>query len=319
MSTRRVTSRVYKDSTAQQLRSFYESARLGSITAAANYLGLSTPTVCQQVRALEREFGEPLLKRHRRGSSLTEGGKLLVDLVGPVVANLATLKQRYREARVKQLAPLTVATTPRILADHLPECVVEYRKRHPQARLMIKDMVEHGVHTEVESGAADLGLVLGRSGNLEEPWMTSPWLEFEPLYDMDIVLITPRDHPLARQRRVVPQDLRGYPLVNAPQAMVDPVALAVLKNAGVLDSTPHLVETLFFAGICRYVELGFGIGLIPMLPDYRLGPKLHVRVMSQYFGKPTVHALRRKDAPSTQGVAAFTEIVKERLNRRRRR
>ena len=76
-------SRVYKDTTAQQLRSFHETARLGSFSAAAKSLGLANPTVWQQVRALELDFGEPLLEPRGRGCHLTEAGRLLADLIGP--------------------------------------------------------------------------------------------------------------------------------------------------------------------------------------------------------------------------------------------
>jgi hypothetical protein len=51
---------AYTEITLQQLRSFCETARLGSFTAAAASLGLAHPTVWQQVHAVEREFGEQL-------------------------------------------------------------------------------------------------------------------------------------------------------------------------------------------------------------------------------------------------------------------
>ena len=54
-------SRRYKDTTFQQLRSFYETARLGSLSAAADQLDLSHPTVWAQVHALERDLGEALI------------------------------------------------------------------------------------------------------------------------------------------------------------------------------------------------------------------------------------------------------------------
>src|SRR5438093_154847 len=130
-------TRAYKDSTAQQLRSFCETARLGSISAAATRLGLANPTVWHQVRALEREFGEPLFEAHGRGSRLTEAGQLLADLTSPLVAGLAMVKQRYQEARARQMTRLTVATTPRILLEDLPECALEFRSRYPKAPLTL--------------------------------------------------------------------------------------------------------------------------------------------------------------------------------------
>jgi molybdate transport repressor ModE-like protein len=73
----------FKELSLQQLRSFCETARLGSLTAAADSLGLSQPTVWEQVHALERVFGMKLLQRRARGSELTPAGRLLAELAAP--------------------------------------------------------------------------------------------------------------------------------------------------------------------------------------------------------------------------------------------
>ncbi len=54
--TARATRYSYKEGRLQQLRSFCETARLGSLAAAAQALGLAEPTVWEQVHALERQF-----------------------------------------------------------------------------------------------------------------------------------------------------------------------------------------------------------------------------------------------------------------------
>jgi molybdate transport repressor ModE-like protein len=308
-------TRAYKDSTAQQLRSFCETARLGSISAAAAHLGLANPTVWHQVRALEREFGEPLFERHGRGSRLTEAGKLLADLTRPLVAGLATVKERYQEARARHVTRLTVATTPRILLEHLPECVVEFRSRYPDAPLTLKEMFDDQVHAQVEAGEADMGLVLSRNGDLVDPSAVSPWLEFEPLYELDVVLITSKDHPLARRRHVQPRDLTGYPLVNVPRSLMEPEAIAMLEKARASQSQPHLVEAFFTSSICRYVELGFGIALVALIPGHQAATTLHERVMSRYFGRPTIYQLTRKGTLVGQAATTLTAIIKARLHR----
>jgi molybdate transport repressor ModE-like protein len=315
MARHPVKTRAYKDSTAQQLRSFCETARLGSISAAAAHLGLANPTVWQQIRALEREFGEPLLKPHGRGSRLTEAGQLLADLTSPLVAGLAAVKQRYHEARARQMSRLTVVTTPRILLEDLPECVLEFRSRYPDTPLTLKEMFDDQVHAQVEAGEADLGLVQSRSREVLNPLAVSPWLEYEPLYEVDVVLITPEDHPLARRRRVLPCDLASYPLVNLPRALLEPEAIAMLEKARVNQPQPQIVEAFFVSTVCRYVELGFGIGLIPVIPGRPRAVTLHERVMSRHFGRPTIYQLRRKGTLVSRAAAAFTAIVKARLRR----
>src|SRR5205823_1534371 len=103
-------------------------------------------------------------------------------------------------------------------AEDLPECVRVFQRRQPGARLHLKELADEQVHAAVEAGTADLGVILNRGANLETPWAVSQWLEFEPLYELDIILITPSDHPLARRRHVQPKDLLRYPLVNTLQS-----------------------------------------------------------------------------------------------------
>ena len=64
MSSHVQSIRAYKDITLQQLRSFCETVRVGSLTAAADALGLARPTVWKQVHVLERQLGMLLLEPH---------------------------------------------------------------------------------------------------------------------------------------------------------------------------------------------------------------------------------------------------------------
>src|SRR3989442_6963949 len=121
--TTRSGGRAYKEMTLQQLRSFCETARLGSFSAAAAALGLSHPTVWKQVHALEREFGAQLVKPFGRGCQLTEAGRVLAELAAPVVAGMVSLKQRFRDTVLQTPGRLTLATTPRILVEELPACL----------------------------------------------------------------------------------------------------------------------------------------------------------------------------------------------------
>lgn len=305
-------SRVYKDTTAQQLRSFHETARLGSFSAAAKSLGLANPTVWQQVRALELDFGEQLLEPRGRGCHLTEAGRLLADLIGPLVSGAATLKRRFHEARA-QLAPrLVLAASPRILAEDLPECAAEFRQSQPDVQLALKELWDEQILAVVEAGEADVGLIHDRGPDLVR---LNPWLEFQPVYDVDITLVTPCDHPLALRRAVRPADLADYPLLNGLRGIPDLTVTAVLDKAGVSLSEPKLVEAIFTTTVCQYVRMGFGIGLIFSSSLSAPHPGLHHRVMNRYFGGTVVYQVRRKGTPPFQSVIAFMDVVKEQLKR----
>ena len=91
------TGRAYKEITFQQLRSFCETARLWSFTAASQFLDVAHPTVWKQVHALERELGAKLLEPFGRGCRLTSAGELLAELAQPAVASIGSLKRTFQE------------------------------------------------------------------------------------------------------------------------------------------------------------------------------------------------------------------------------
>jgi DNA-binding transcriptional LysR family regulator len=307
--------RAYKEITLQQLRSFYETARLGSLTAAAAFLDLAHPTVWQQVHALERQFGHKLIEPFRRGCRLTPAGRLLADMAGPAVLSIGSLKNQFLETLGQTETELIVAATPRAMVEELPGWALEFGRRFPRVQVSLKEMRDELITGALESGEVDLGLTPVRSPDPNRPWLLSPWVTFEPFYELDNILITPKDHPLARRRRVQPRDLRGFPLVNGPTAFLDPTIRSMLDKLVVrVAQSRYRVEAFFAATIRRYVELGFGIGLIGGLPGQQPNPNLHERVMSRYFGRSTIYLGRRKGAPESEAARAFVQTVKDLLN-----
>lgn len=300
----------YKEIRLQQLRSFVETARLGSLTAAADALGVAQPTVWEQVHALEREFSAKLVEPYGRGCRLTEGGQLLLQLVHPLVAGFDSLKRQFQEVLDMVRAQVTVVTTPRLLVEDLPACVVEFEKKWPNVQLTFRELRDEDVTKEVESGSMELGLI---SSGL--PKDSHPQLEFEICYEADTVLITPRNHPLARRKHVRPSDLRPYPLVNSSDSFNDPALPILLEKLGLFRNQPRRVEAFFTATIRRYVELGFGIGLISRSPLHKPYPNLHQRIMSQYFGRETVFLVWRKGALRSPSATAFAATVRAQMNK----
>jgi molybdate transport repressor ModE-like protein len=304
--------RSYKEIRLQQLRSLCETARQGSLTAAAEALGISQPTVWEQVHALERALDAPLIRRHAHGCRLTETGALLVELVAPLVASIDSLKSHLLEARGKTETWLTVATNQRILVEDLPGTVVEFEKRHPNVRLRLLEQRIEQVAAAVEAGEADVGLTSIVPSN-----PTSPRLASEPAYEADVNLVTPKDHPLARKRIVKPRDLLGWPLVNSAKSFSDPVLRATLEKAGLFRTQPRRIEASFPHVVRRYVELGFGIGLVTGLPTRPVAAHLHERSMSRYFGRLTIHLVWRKGDLKQGNVQAFADVVRTMLKGKR--
>lgn len=296
----------------QQLRSFCETARLGSLTAAANSLGLTQPTIGEQVHALEREFGEKLVEPHGRGCRLTEAGELLANLAGPLIAGIDSLKAGFYEARQRQLARIAVAGSPRILAEDILDCLPEFERQHPEAQFTCLELNVDRVCEAVQAGQADLGLTLS---TLVDP--NSPWLEVEEGYELDVLLVIPVDHPLAKRRSIALTDLAEYPVINGRHSIGDPAINEALKKAGVFDRKRCRVEATYTAAVRRFVEQGFGIGFVYGLPGRNTSPNLHERSLSHLLGRVQIQFVWRKGAIQQRLARAFADAVKESMRCKR--
>jgi DNA-binding transcriptional LysR family regulator len=301
-------NRAYKEITLQQLRSFCETVRLGSLTAAADSLGLARPTVWKQVHALEHHLGMQLVEPHTRGCEPTEMGRALAEIASPLVTGIGSLKQALQSSDARREAHLTVAASPRLLIEDLPPCVAECERRFPHIRLILNETGAETVEATVASMQADLGFA-AVAANPDDPWLL-----YEPCYELDVLLIAPRDHPLARRRRVLADDLAEFPLVNSPTSFANRDLTRTLERFGLFNTQPRRVEAQSPAAIRCYVAMGFGIGLIAVSPLHQPDPHLLERSLADDLGRLTVYAIRRRGALQPDASREFVAIVKALLN-----
>jgi DNA-binding transcriptional LysR family regulator len=163
----------------------------------------------------------------------------------------------------------------------------------------------------VESGQADLGIV-----PFPEPRPANPWLSVELAYDVDVILLTPRNHPLARRRRIRAEDLAAYPLINPPGSLPSPTINATLERLGVFQTQPRQVEARYTATIRHFVALGFGIGLVIALPGRPPRSNLHERCMSRELGRIHMNLIRRRGSPRHGAAQVFADTIRDQLKAR---
>ena len=93
---------------------------LGSVTVAAESLMYTPSAVSQQLRRLEREVGQPLMRRHARGMAPTDAGEVLVRHARKVLRQLAAAEADLREVAGLRSGRLVLGTFPTIASSFLP-------------------------------------------------------------------------------------------------------------------------------------------------------------------------------------------------------
>lgn len=300
----------YKDIQLPQLRSFCLAATEGNFTTAAKLLGISAPTVWQQVRALERRLKTTLLRRRGRNVELTPEGQTLLELVQPHVSGLDSLEPLF--AAQQQLLPqqLVVASIPYLVSSYLVEPVREFSLAHPAVKLKLQVCVWfEEVARMVEQGQADLGVLF-----YDRDQQRSPHLKYERLFDLRFALLTPAGHPLAQKKRILPQDVIEYPWIVPPEASFARRSLTQFLHRHHLDGQAHIVmETALLDIIKKYVAAGVGIAFVHIAEQGDPMPDIHVRFFDARRESIAVAAVFRKGAHRTPLAQEFQAVLRRLL------
>src|SRR5918994_3324617 len=116
---------------ARRLLTFRAVAHAGSFSRAAESLALSQPAVSQQVAALERALGTPLLERGRGGAAPTHAGRLWLEHADAVAARLELAGVQLAEVVAGARRTLRLGAFPSALASIVPEAGRAPRPHEP--------------------------------------------------------------------------------------------------------------------------------------------------------------------------------------------
>jgi DNA-binding transcriptional LysR family regulator len=162
-----------------------ELARLGTIAAVAQTRFCTPSAVSQQLSALEREAGVPLIRRSGRGVELTAAGTELADRTGPVLALLEQALAALAATRGEITGKLRIGVFPTAVRTVLPPALVTLGAEHPRLELRVTELDPAGVPDALRTGVLDIALVHEYDYVPAEP---DPALASWPLLDETIFL-----------------------------------------------------------------------------------------------------------------------------------
>lgn len=139
------------------VEAFVQTARLGSVKAAAESLALSSPALSRRIQSLERHVGRPLFERRHQAVALNPEGEQLLAEIAPAIEELGQAMERA--AGQAELMRLRLAVLPLFASYRLMPRLGELRKLHPQLHIDI-DTRPHAL-ARLDEGL-DAAIVLAR-------------------------------------------------------------------------------------------------------------------------------------------------------------
>ena len=236
----------------RQLASLVAVAETGTFSAAATKLHTVQSNVSTHVARLERELGVTLVDRS--AGRLTGEGEVVVARARRVQAELEALTAdvaSLRDEVAGQVRLGIIGTTARWLMPPLLTAVAE---RHPKVRIITLEANTTALLPQLVAGSLDIGVV-----NLPA---IDPDVVVEPVFEEELILVVPSDHPLLAARRVGVKELAEHELLLTPPGTSIRVLLDEAAEAeGVrLQPKAELDGLRLIASLCFE---GYGAGILP--------------------------------------------------------
>ena len=231
---------------------FREVARQLHFRKAAESLAVAQPALSRAIAQLEGSLGVDLLNRTRRRVEVTAAGRALLERIEPLLRALAAVPGDIQALAGGQAGHVRVAFTGLAMATVLPGILREFNRRYPGVRVELNESPTSAQVASLKGGEIACGFFHPDAAPV-------PGLATKLLLQEKNGVLLPREHPLARARRLRLRDLAATPFVMFPRAhnpgFYDRV-LAAFQQAGV---TPRIADEVWpRANAMGLVRAGLG-------------------------------------------------------------
>jgi len=238
----------------KSLRLFVAVADHGSISEAAKRCHLALAAASKRMADLEARARLPLLVRHARGVTLTSAGHGLLLHARTVLSAMDRLAAELDDFRNGVAGVVAISANASAIAQFLPAQIGSFLGQHPALKIDLQERSSSEVVRAVMGGLADIGVIEGQT--------PAESLQCLPYRSDELAVVVALGHPLARRRRIsVEETLRqDHIMVREGTALH-----RVLLEAALAAQVPLKVRMQVgsFDMVCRMVEQGIGVGVLP--------------------------------------------------------
>lgn len=242
------------------LRLFCEVVDAGSITAGAEKSALALAAASTRIRNMEAALGAPLLSRSRQGVLPTPAGRMLLKHARTILAQQARMREDLSAYAGGLSGEVKVLANTNALTEFLPEALSSFLADHPHVSVDLEERLSDEIVGLIAEGVGDIGIVAGT--------VEVGALQTYPFRSDRFVVVTATRHPLAARRSVTFAEVLAYDLVGLERSSSLQRFLTA-KAAREGRPLKLRVQLRSFDAVCRLVECGVGVGVVPRTTAHR--------------------------------------------------
>lgn len=241
-----------------QLRYFLKAAERGNFTRAAEDLQISQPALSRSIQKLEEELGQPVFERKTRSIVLTEAGTLLQSRAQQILSIIEDTKSEITDDG--ESGRVRIGAIPTIAPYFLPEILKQFSQAFPSANLIVQENTTDQLLKSCTQGEIDLAILA-----LPVP---VKYLEVEELFEEELLLVLPLDHPLVEKPTINLADIAALPFVLLDEAhCLSDNIVSFCRQRSVQPVSVGRTSQLTM--VQELVSLSHGISMIPEMARQR--------------------------------------------------
>lgn len=233
---------------------FRHVVEAGTITRGAERAHLALAAASTRIRSMEDGLGAKLLVRGRTGVTPTPAGRTLLAHARTMLSQAERLREDLGAFAGGFAGEIRILSNTNALTEFLPEVLGRFLAQHPNLSVDLEERLSDEIVGLVAEGVADIGIVAGT--------VETGTLETFPFRSDRFVVVLARGHELAGRASVTFADVLKLDFVGLDRASALQRFLA--GKAARAGRTLRLrVQLRSFDAVCRMVEAGVGIGIVP--------------------------------------------------------
>jgi molybdate transport repressor ModE-like protein len=289
----------------RRLRVLRALADHGTVAAAAKALHLTPSAVSQQLAALEREVGQPVVERRGRGLILTGAGDVLLEHAHALFAQLERAEADVAAHGRGELGTVVVGAFPTALASIAAPAVQALAELHPRLDAVLLDVESPHCFAALVEERIDVAISMESAS---APAPDDPRFARRPLLDDPLDVALPVGHALAERSAIALDALAGETWVGPSDGTSClEVTLAGCAAAGFTPRLTH--RTSDFTTLMTFVGAGLGAALVPRLAQGQVPPGVVLVPVRREPPARRVFAATRRGSEARPIVAAMLDAL----------
>jgi DNA-binding transcriptional LysR family regulator len=282
---------------------FVRAAELRSLTKAAEASHIGLAAASRRIALLEHRFKTPLFERSPRGMDLTPAGASLLVHAKAMLMLLNRMQAEMDDHATGRRGVVRVFANTSAMTEFLPGDLAGFSRAHPNVRLHVEERWSAEIVKAVLAAEADIGVIV--------EGIEAEGLELFPYRSDRLAAVMLSDHALARVERLRFDDVTEHDIIalEGGSSMMRLVA----EQAVVAEKTLQLrVQVRSFEAVCRMVQAGLGVGLLPQQAALALakGMGLVVRPLPEDWARRQMLICVRSNRPARGLVEALLDHLR---------